>query len=87
MGAGTAMPCPAGTFEQDYDCIPVPLGHYSAEGSTEPKECVAGTYTDIEGATECTICTTGHYCEQGQDYPVECPLGTYNTELGGLYES
>lgn len=39
-----------------------PEAMYCVEGSALPVKCEAGTYTDYEGATACTVCPAGSYC-------------------------
>ena len=52
--------CPGGSdVATDVIC---PIGMHCPEGSSEPHDCMAGMYTDYEGASECHICPEGFYC-------------------------
>ena len=42
------------------------LGFYCPEGTAEPIQCPAGTFSNALGlhnVTECTLCLAGYYCE------------------------
>ena len=44
-----------------------PAGAYCPEGTSEPKGCPSGTFSNVsqlERADQCTPCSDGHYCEQ-----------------------
>ena len=59
----TIAPCPAGQYRNltSFRCEESWRGHFSALGSTLPKECPAGSYADIEGYPECPLCPAGKY--------------------------
>jgi len=44
-----------------------PPGAYCPEETSEPKGCPKGTFSNVsqlESASQCTLCSDGHYCEQ-----------------------
>ena len=75
-----------------------PIGHYCPVGSVLPRECIAGTYSNVTGVEACLvcpggffcvrgdepdICTAGNYCPQGTGVNIQpCPRGTYSNQQG-----
>ena len=48
--------------------------------------CANGTYSDIEGLSDCKICDAGFRCPSvGMEAPEECPNGTYSYSDGARY--
>ena len=44
-----------------------PPGAYCPEGTSDPRGCPSGTFSNVtllESASDCTLCSDGHYCEQ-----------------------
>ncbi|GMF37121.1 unnamed protein product [Phytophthora fragariaefolia] len=54
-----------------------PKGYECPEGSFEPRPCVAGTFADEEGLSQCKLCPERYYCEVGSVSPVKCLQGYY----------
>ena len=56
-----------------------PAGHYCPTGTTFPRKCPAGTYTNVSQQEECVDCIAGFYCPEGtityENKP--CPVGHY----------
>ena len=68
---GFALTAPSGLCKQGYYCptgsevwtqIVCPIGQHCPEGSSEPVDCLPGSYTDYEGAYECIECPERFYC-------------------------
>ena len=52
--------CPEGSLSPtEYIC---PTGLYCPRGSAQPLECLGGSYTNVSGAEECSICPESFYC-------------------------
>ncbi|ESP01227.1 hypothetical protein LOTGIDRAFT_111802 [Lottia gigantea] len=68
---------------------PCPVGTYCETGSSQPVNCVAGTYNNLEQQQSCLDCPVGYYCEEkaisttecapshGVVTPKVCPAGFY----------
>lgn len=62
-------------------CTP---GHYCPEGCQDPIKCLAGTYMNVSGASQCIDCPAGYVCEVAtSDFSIHpcqpgyyCPVGT-----------
>ena len=56
-----------------------PKGSYCEAGSARPTSCEPGTYSDVQGAFQCTSCVAGHFCLNGAvDYQSNpCPVGHF----------
>ena len=65
--------------EGGYEC---PIGKYCPEGTTSPRDCPAGTYSNTTGLSSCKNCPAGYYCPYGvQDYTMNpCVAGYYCPE-------
>lgn len=50
-------------------------GHYCPGGNAVPIACEAGTYTNLTGQTECSLCPPGYFCELATVVPADCPAG------------
>jgi hypothetical protein len=83
----SAVPCPAGSFEVDGQCMITPPGSYSSAGNTEPKFCQAGFFS-YAGAASCVECPIGTFCQMNSSEPILCPAGFYNDMAGatGFYD-
>lgn len=57
-----------------------PAGHYCPAGSSNPRDCVAGTYQNDTSAANCDICPDRHYCEATATEALPCPAGYYCPE-------
>ncbi|CAM9728195.1 unnamed protein product, partial [Laminaria digitata] len=55
-------------------------GHYCPAGSADPVDCVAGTYQNDTGASDCDICPARHYCEATTTDATLCPSGYFCPE-------
>lgn len=55
-------------------------GHYCPAGSADPVDCVAGTYQNDTGASDCDICPARHYCEATTTNATLCPAGYFCPE-------
>ena len=81
--------CPEGmnnSQPSEYEC---PVGLHCPEGSATPKQCQAGTYTAIVGASMCMTCSAGFYClpvtsENHTLNHLLCPPGHYCPAGTGL---
>lgn len=56
------------------------LGHYCPVGSAAPINCLAGTFQNDTGASECDLCPAGYYCESGAAVALACLAGNYCPE-------
>ncbi|XP_013391352.1 uncharacterized protein LOC106159584 [Lingula anatina] len=90
---GVALIEPSGPCSAGYYCptgssvetaVVCPIGQHCPQGSARPLDCVAGTYTDIEGAAVCQECPEGYYCIPEVVIPgsvnsimTTCPEGFY----------
>lgn len=56
-----------------------PQAHYCPLGSVLPLPCPAGTYNNLTGQFECSLCHAGYYCpESTSNYTkFPCPPGFY----------
>ncbi|KAH8046092.1 hypothetical protein JL720_16470 [Aureococcus anophagefferens] len=66
--------CPGGDVVPTLLCSP---GHFCDGGDPAPAPCLAGTYQDAEGQTDCKLCPAGYFCENATVTPADCPLGSY----------
>nr|XP_055052406.1 zonadhesin isoform X1 [Misgurnus anguillicaudatus] len=75
--------CPSGQNSSQpahYICSP---GHMCPPGSTTPIPCPIGTYQNLKGQAECSVCPAGFFCAGsdtaigGTSTPVPCPGGYY----------
>ncbi len=82
------LSCPPGRHCSGGDAIGgqlCPRGNYCPDGSGGPTPCPGGTYTEVIGSHElslCEQCPAGFYCTSGTDSPAPCSAGTYNPLLG-----
>jgi hypothetical protein len=53
-----------------------PVGFACPVGSSAPVACIAGTYSNVQGATACLTCEGGYFCAGGTN-KVDCPAGAY----------
>jgi len=80
--------CPPGTESNrdgmdDSMCWPCEKGLYSSGGGELCKPCVAGSYANETGSSECTAAEPGHFVPKDRAISsMICPLGTY-AELTG----
>lgn len=74
------------------------VGSYCPEGTGEPIQCPAGSFSNTTQLTECYDCPPGYYCVDGENalrcpkgrycpgnntaYQPMCPTGTYNPDFG-----
>lgn len=58
---------------------PCTISHYCPSGTSTPLPCPAGSYNNVTGQANCTICPEGYYCpEKTETYEVyQCPAGHY----------
>lgn len=78
------LPCPAGFFCDDEGIADIslwscPPGFFCPEQTSQPVQCLAGSFRDTPGAgfaEECPPCTAGSYCPTGSVSPVSCRGGT-----------
>jgi hypothetical protein len=75
-GTVTPVPCPTGTYRNDFFGTDV----------NQCGLCPSGTYCPTEGMSLPTVCPIGNYCPEGSIFVSPCPPGTYNI-LTGLYDS
>ncbi|EDO39339.1 predicted protein, partial [Nematostella vectensis] len=63
-----------------------PIGKHCPTGSSEPKDCAPGTFSNTTGLDACLACPAGYYCRGGVDgsTPFECPKGHYCPESTGV---
>lgn len=47
-------------------------------------QCLAGSYNDVEGASECKTCVSNNYSPEGATQCIACP-GGYSSERGAPY--
>ena len=92
----TAIPCPAGTYnnltgkQAVEDCLPCLVGQFCPIASVLPSSCAAGSYRDTPGATsqaDCNTCPSGSYCVVQSVTPTPCPAGTYRSSPGASSQS
>tara|TARA_B100000900_G_scaffold414007_1_gene439417 strand:- start:2013 stop:3572 length:1560 start_codon:yes stop_codon:yes gene_type:complete len=83
--------CPAGKFNDRYDCTGESCcqdcddGSISSEGSSSCRVCEKGHHSN-GSHTECLQCGLGHYQDQrGQPSCKVCPGGTYQNASGATY--
>ncbi|XP_071505045.1 uncharacterized protein [Diadema antillarum] len=67
--------CPQGSSHAK--AVICPIGKQCPLGSAEPQDCIAGSYTDSEGQSECQVCPEGYYCVP--ELVVEGDAGTTRT--------
>ena len=60
-----------------------PIGHICPENSSQPMICSDGSFTNVTGSFECSVCPAGSYCVNGSSV-LPCPHGFYCTEGTGL---
>lgn len=63
-----------------YLCRLCTRGHYCPAGSADPVDCVAGTYQNDTGSSDCDICPARHYCEATTTNATLCPAGYFCPE-------
>jgi len=55
-----------------------PPGFYCPPGSSAPTRCLAGTYTDSHGNSQCLVCPAGYFCDGVTTDTLQiCPKGHY----------
>ena len=80
--------CPKGKYcPNDATTEPVlcPKGSYCPEGSSAPKPCPEGRYSNDKGLYEegqCQRCTPGHYCSIGSNKTTQCLPGSFAPREG-----
>lgn len=63
-------------------CQICPPGKYCPDG-VDALDCAAGSYNDVEGATECILCPAGRYSDvTGATFCQTCVAGSFNGSLG-----
>ena len=77
--------CPSGISVPNPTDFMCPTGMHCPNGSAIYLECVAGTFTNYSGASECDICPEGWYCTPVQPENASlayqpCPTGYYCPE-------
>ena len=81
--------CPGGSYAAtgSVKCHLCPKGAFCpAKGLSAYHLCSNGTYSDIEGLSDCKICDAGFRCPSvGMEAPEECPNGTYSNSVGARY--
>ena len=94
--AATCAACPPGTTYQAStsppSCAPCPAGHQCGGGVAEPQVCPPGSFSDEDGAANCTPCPTGRFAmslkstsatARSQNLTcMDCPIGRF-TDTGG----
>ncbi len=100
----TKINCPAGTYLDETfataasSCKKCFKGHYCNGKGGSPIPCSPGTYSNVEGLSECETCPGGNACPFGATNPLicemnyvskkgssactACPSGTYTTGEG-----
>lgn len=76
------QPCEAGCYfqNQDQDCRPTPMGHYSPQDDDSLYTCLAGSYA-APGASQCTPCPPGSASwADGFGACLLCSPGFYSNE-------
>nr|XP_047130962.1 uncharacterized protein LOC100202447 isoform X1 [Hydra vulgaris] len=56
-----------------------PIGSFCSVGSSEPKICPEGSYSNGTGFSECVKCPARYYCDDGKKL-FDCPNGFYCEE-------
>lgn len=83
VSATCAGKCSAGTFCPDSPTVqplPCPGGHYCEEGSSVPRACPGGTYsnaTNLENEWQCTNVNPGYFAVAGSKEQTACPRGMF----------
>ena len=81
--------CSAGSYAAtgSFKCHLCPKGAFCpTKGLSTFHLCVNGTYSNIEGLSDCKICDAGFRCPRvGMEAPEECPNGTYSYSVGARY--
>ena len=55
-----------------------PAGKYTADGASQPEECLARTFNAFSGQSKCLTCPHRYYCpENGMAVPIACPEGYF----------
>mmetsp|Transcript_6632 Transcript_6632/g.24821 ORF Transcript_6632/g.24821 Transcript_6632/m.24821 type:complete len:4721 (-) Transcript_6632:61-14223(-) len=54
-----------------------PKGKYCPEGTSIPRNCPNGTYSNVLGLETCYTCPTGFYCNESTIEPAPCPHTRY----------
>ena len=76
------LPCPAGTYRNDYGadsmdaCYECPAGYYCPRETDVYYSCPEKTYCP-PGSTNTTVCPTGYYCPVNSGSPLLCPENYY----------
>ena len=82
--------CPSGYYcptTVTLDPTPCPKGYFCEAGSTTPRPCPAGTYSNasierMSSASQCVECPAGSSCTVGSREARSCDAGTYNALAG-----
>ena len=81
--------CPSGTADPTFDPkLLCPTGSHCPLGSSDPVPCLAGSYQDEMGSSECKVCPAGSVCGLKSSVPEPCPMGSYclaGTRFGGQH--
>ena len=81
--------CSAGSYAAtgSFKCHLCPKGAFCpTKGLSTFHLCVNGTYSNIEGLSDCKVCDAGFRCPRvGMEAPEECPNGTYSYSVGARY--
>ncbi|XP_072885876.1 uncharacterized protein [Hemitrygon akajei] len=84
-GAGSCLPCPAGTMcinSSTVEPVLCPRGYYCFSKTSVPVPCPEGTYNTLEGASSidaCVSCPAGFYCQGVANSEPDGPC------IGGYY--
>ena len=80
--------CPAGSQcpeEATYEAQPCVAGHYCPVGTSVPRPCPAGSYsngTNLTAASECTVASSGYFATIGATEPTPCSPGSFAAKEG-----
>ncbi|XP_053729819.1 SCO-spondin isoform X1 [Synchiropus splendidus] len=111
--SGAGLTGPSGVCDAGFFCIQgartptpsdgvagniCPVGHYCSKGSSSPRVCPDGTFSNSTGAEACADCPPGTYCLSGEgvrpcpaghfclgggvEAILPCPPGTYSPQIG-----
>lgn len=83
--------CPEGSIPADYldplsECLKSPTGTFSRANVLQSEPCPRGTFSTLEGQSECTECPAGKYLDDigssSADDCRNCPSGKFSTAVG-----
>lgn len=78
------LPCPAGTYTENGQCIPCAPGSYQdITDANQCKPCPIGQYTNSEGSISCNACDPGTFADiEGSTSCTLCMAGSYQDGFG-----